>query len=117
VKIKHVHYEDVKAEIPEEKGAIETKIRWLVTKNDGAEHFAMRLFEIEPGGNTPWHRHNWEHEMFILEGTGVAVSENGEEEFKEGDVFFIPPMEWHQFKNTGKNKLKFLCLVPYKDGK
>jgi mannose-6-phosphate isomerase-like protein (cupin superfamily) len=27
-------------------------------------------------------------------------------------VLFVKPMEWHQFLNTGKETLKFLCLIP-----
>ncbi|HDO19847.1 MAG TPA: cupin domain-containing protein [Thermoplasmatales archaeon] len=111
----HKKYTDVDAEIPSEKGAIGTKIRWLISKRDGAQNFAMRLFEIEKDGCTPWHRHDWEHEVFILEGKGKLVSEAGEEELKPGEFVFVPPMEWHQFKNDGSKVLKFLCLVPIKE--
>jgi len=40
-------------------------------------------------------------------------NKTSEETFEKGDVFFVPPMEWHQFKNTGDSALKFLCLIPY----
>ena len=112
--MKHVNYEEVKNEVAEEAGIKDTMIRWLITKEDGAENFAMRLFEVKPGGYTPWHEHDWEHEIFILEGKSVARSKDGEEEFKSWDVVFVPPMEKHQLKNTGKDLLKFLCLIPYK---
>jgi len=112
--MKHVNYIDASLKEPEEEGAKAMRIRWLITKEDGAKNFAMRLFEVETGGYTPWHQHDWEHEVFILEGDGVAKSEKGEETFREGDVFFIPAMEWHQLRNTGKKVLKFLCLIPYK---
>lgn len=114
--MKHLNCKDVPLEEPEEKGAKAMKLRWLITNKNGAENFAMRLFEVEPEGYTPWHQHDWEHEVFILEGEGIAKSGQGEETFKEGDVFFIPPMKWHQLKNTGKKRLKFLCLIPYKKG-
>jgi len=110
----HKHYTEVNLDEPTEKGIKDTKIRWLITKKDGAQNFAMRLFEIQPGGNTPYHQHDWEHEIFILEGTGVAKGEKSQEEFKTGDVFFIRPMEWHQILNIGKNLMKILCLIPYK---
>lgn len=38
----------------------------------GAENFAMRLFEIQPRGYSPLHQHDWEHEVFILEGKGAV---------------------------------------------
>ncbi|HHH80113.1 MAG TPA: cupin domain-containing protein [Thermoplasmatales archaeon] len=114
MKVKHMHYTDVKAEIPDEKGAENISIRWLITKNDGAQNFAMRLFELKKGGCSPWHQHDWEHEVFILEGKGVLVTEEGEEELKPGDFVFVPPMEWHQFRQEGEGLLRFLCLIPYK---
>ena len=72
----------------------------------------MRLFEIEARGYTPLHLHDWEHEIFILEGEGVIVCEDEAKLFRAGDVVFIPPKEKHQFRNTGKKLLKLLCLIP-----
>ena len=89
------------------------QVRWLITKDMGASNSAMRLFEIEPDGNTPLHTHHWEHEVFILEGEGVVFDGGKATPFKADDVVFIPLDERHQFKNTGKKLLKFLCLVPY----
>ena len=112
--MKHVHYSDVNLEEPNEHGLKNVKLRWLISDKDGAKNFAMRLFEIRAGGYTPLHQHDWEHEVFILEGEGTTRSKNSEESFKKGDVFFVPPMEWHQFVNNSNETLKFLCLIPYK---
>ncbi|MEM2935795.1 MAG: cupin domain-containing protein [Candidatus Bathyarchaeia archaeon] len=87
-------------------------MRWLITKDTGAENFAMRLFEMEPGGFSPLHSHPWEHEVFILEGQGLVIGGREEKMFKEGDVIFIPPNEIHQLKNIGEKTAKFLCLIP-----
>jgi len=111
--VKVFNYRDVKAEKAEE-GASKTWVRWLITKEIGAENFAMRLFEIEPQGYSPYHSHPWEHEVFVLEGEGVVVGEEGEFKIKAGDVVFIPPNEKHQFRNTSDRVLKILCLIPYK---
>ena len=113
--MKHVHYTKVELEEPTEEGIKDMKVRWLITKKDGANNFAMRLFEVKPSGHSPLHQHDWEHEVFILEGHGVARDKENEVQFKQGDIFFIPPMEWHQLINTGKEILKFLCLIPYKN--
>ena len=61
------HYRDVEAKDAEE-GASKLRVRLLITKEMGAKNFAMRLFEMEPGGYSPFHTHAWEHEVFILEG-------------------------------------------------
>ncbi len=110
--MKHVNYKDVKPDFPREEGLKNVSIRWLISRKDGAKNFAMRYFEVGPGGHSPWHQHEWEHEMFILEGEGVAVKQDGEIKFKAGDAFFVEPGEWHNFKNEGKKPLKFLCLIP-----
>jgi quercetin dioxygenase-like cupin family protein len=98
-----------------DSGAEKVKVRWLITKEMGAPTFAMRLFEVQPEGHSPFHDHPWEHEVFILEGEGTVVSENGPKRFKQGDVVFVLPNEKHQFKNNGARTLKFLCLVPVRD--
>ncbi|HEX9262620.1 MAG TPA: cupin domain-containing protein [Candidatus Bathyarchaeia archaeon] len=91
----------------------DVRVRWLITKEMGANNFAMRLFEIEPEGNSPLHTHPWEHEVFILEGEGVVFDGDKSTPFEANDVVFVPSDERHQFKNTGKKRLKFLCLIPY----
>jgi len=110
--MKLFHYDTVKAKDAEE-GASKLKIRWLITKEIGADNFAMRLFEMEPSGYSPLHKHPWEHEVFILEGEGSVFDGEKAKEFTAGDVIFIPPNERHQVKNNGKKTLKFLCLIPY----
>jgi quercetin dioxygenase-like cupin family protein len=111
--MKHLNYRDMEPEIPTEEGIKDVNIRWLISEKDGATNFAMRLFEVKPGGYTPWHQHEWEHEMFVLQGEGIAKREDDEVHFHNGDVFYIEPWEWHNFTNTGKETLKFLCLIPY----
>jgi quercetin dioxygenase-like cupin family protein len=109
--LKILHYTDVSAEDAEE-GASQLRVRWLITKEMGAENFALRLFEMEAGGHSPYHNHPWEHEVFILEGEGLLVGEDRERPFGAGDVIFLPQNEKHQFKNTGEKTVKFLCIVP-----
>ncbi|MEM3942252.1 MAG: cupin domain-containing protein [Candidatus Bathyarchaeia archaeon] len=111
--VKIRHYTEVPPENVAEKGAERAKIRWLITKDMGAEHFAMRLFEIEPGGCTPLHSHPWEHEVFILEGEGYVIGSNEKLAFKPGDAIFIPPNEVHQFLNPSSKTVRLLCLIPY----
>lgn len=107
------NYQEVNLEPVEEEGARGVKVRWVISEKDGAPNFAMRVFEIEPKGFTPYHQHEWEHEVFVKDGEGIVVSEGKEFPFKPGDVIFIPPDEIHQFKNTSDKKLEFLCLVPH----
>ncbi len=93
-------------------GAKDVEIRWLISKEDGAENFAMRMFELQPGGHTPLHTHTHEHEVFVIEGQGVFVCEGQENEFSAEYVIFVPGGEEHQFRNTGNSVLRMLCLIP-----
>ena len=110
---KCVHHSKVKLETMQESGAQGIKVRWLIKKDDGAPNFAMRLFEIEPKGYSPLHSHNWEHEVYILEGNCQVTCDSQKSKATTGYVVFIPPNAKHQFKNTGKSKLKFISLVPH----
>ncbi len=110
--MKVFHYRDVEAKDAGE-GSLKLSVRWLITKDMGAENFAMRLFEMKLGGYSPFHSHSWEHEVFILEGEGVVVGVGEERKFGAGDVIFIPSNEKHQFKNNSEKTVKFLCLVPH----
>lgn len=110
--MKVVHYDEVKLEDVTVEGAKGARIRWLIGRNDGAPNFAMRMFEIDPQGHTPYHQHDWEHEMYCLSGKGVLVTERGEIPFAENDVLYVDPGMKHNFKNVGDETLRFLCLVP-----
>jgi quercetin dioxygenase-like cupin family protein len=114
--MKKFAYTEIEAETVE-KQSKNLKVRWLITKETGAENFAMRLFEMGSGGHTPLHSHDWEHEVFILEGEGLVICGEDARLFRPGDVIFISPNEKHQFRNTGKQLVKLLCLIPNKKGK
>jgi quercetin dioxygenase-like cupin family protein len=111
---KAIHYKQIPSNQVEESGAENVHVRWVINKeNDGAKNFAMRVFEIKTGGYTPRHSHNWEHEVYILEGEGVVNYKSSEEHLKPGFIVFVPPNIKHQFRNSGKKILRFLCLIPY----
>jgi len=104
--------ESVPNEPVDMEGVKDARVRWLITEKDGAPTFAMRLYEVDPGGHTPHHAHGFEHEVFVVEGTGRVVGADGERPFKAGDVIFVPPDEMHQFRNTSDGVCKFLCMIP-----
>lgn len=86
--------------------------REVITAEDGAPNFCMRVFEVEPGSSTPSHAHDWEHEVFVLSGEGVVVGAEGETPVGAGSVVFVAPNEHHCFVNTGGETLRFVCLIP-----
>lgn len=106
------HANDVASQAVQMEGAQGCSVRWLVSESDGAPNFAMRQFEVEPGGHTPRHSHPYEHEVFVLEGEGTVFEGDQAHPLRAGDVVFVKPDEVHQFRNNGSQPLKFLCLVP-----
>lgn len=106
------NYESVPAAAVDMEGSRDCQIRVLVGQREGAPNFVMRQFEVAPGGHTPKHFHDYEHEVFVLEGSGVAIEGESEHALSAGDVVFVGPNEVHQFRNTGNGPLKFLCLIP-----
>jgi quercetin dioxygenase-like cupin family protein len=111
--MKAVHYESIESVAVQMEGAVGAKSRCLIGPDDGAPSFTMRQFEIAPGGQTPRHSHGYEHEVFVLEGSGVVCEGAAEQPLRAGTVVYMPPHVEHQFRNTGAGPLKFLCVIPH----
>lgn len=107
--------EIVAAEVNME-GAKEVKMKILIGPVDGSENIIMRHFIVAPGGNTPFHQHNYEHVVKIEKNKGIAVDENGvEHEIAEGQSLFVEPNVMHQFRNPFEKDFEFLCIIPNPD--
>jgi quercetin dioxygenase-like cupin family protein len=106
------HSESVPAKPVDMEGAQGCTVRWLLSQSDGTPTFAMREFEVAPGGYTPRHSHDYEHEVFVLAGDGVVFEGDQKHPLTAGDVIFVQPNEVHQFRNTGAQPMRFLCLIP-----
>jgi quercetin dioxygenase-like cupin family protein len=110
VKVKHCQRVEQQTVLME--GARGCTVRWLIGDCDGAPNFAMRQFELAPGGHTPKHSHPYEHEVYVLEGEGLVLEGDHEHRLQAGDVVYVCPDEPHQFCNPHARPFKFLCLVP-----
>ena len=106
------HESDVQpADLSAEHDLKGVELRPLITQKDGAENFAMRLFRLEPGGYTPFHSHEWEHEVFVLEGEGKVIGEKESFSLEVGSAAYVPAEERHRFQ-AGERGLVFLCCIP-----
>jgi quercetin dioxygenase-like cupin family protein len=111
--MKILDYKEIENLIFNEEGADKVNIRWLIGEKDNPPHFYLRMIEIGPGGHTPYHNHSKEHEVFVLEGEGKIIDQEGNEHtLREGTVVYVPAMEKHQFRNDGKKTFRFLCIIP-----
>ena len=86
--------------------------REVITADDGAPNFCMRVFELGPGSSTPSHSHGCEHEVFVLSGKGVVLGGEGETQIGKGSVIFVAPNEHHCFSNSGNEPLRLICVIP-----
>jgi quercetin dioxygenase-like cupin family protein len=107
-----VHAPEVEPQEVMEEGAAKVTVRWLLSRPEGAPSFAMRLFEVAPGGQTPQHEHTWEHEVFVLEGRVEVIGNDAAAELTPGDAVLVLPSETHQFRNRGEHTARFLCMIP-----
>jgi len=88
-------------------------VRWVMAENVRAPNFAMRVIDVQPGAATEHHSHGWEHEVFVLEGQGEVVDPRGQETtISVGTCVYVAPNEMHQFVNTGRGVLRFICVIP-----
>jgi quercetin dioxygenase-like cupin family protein len=97
-------------------GADKVKMKILIGPNDESENIIMRHFIISPGGNTPFHQHNYEHVVKVERNRGITVDETGHEyEIKKGQSIFVKPNEKHQFRNPFTEDFEFICIIPNPD--
>jgi len=105
-------FTDIAEEQPQLAG-MQATIRWLISRKEGAPHFAMRVVEIKRSGEKiPLHRHPYEHEIFIIEGKGALLSPNGIQPLAYGDFAYVAPDEEHGFENTTDLPFRFICVIP-----
>jgi quercetin dioxygenase-like cupin family protein len=79
---------------------------------DQAPNFAMRRFDMEPGGGMPRHTNEVEHEQYVLHGRArVGI---GDEVFdvSADDVVYIPAGVPHWYEADIDEGFAFLCVVP-----
>jgi len=110
----------IEQKIPEgfvqEEGVQNVTKRVLIGPDDGSSRIIMRYFKILPGGNTPFHRHSFEHVVRVEKGKGLVVNDSGQEiPISTGHSVFIPADEEHQFINPHDEPFEFICTIPNTD--
>src|SRR5215831_726303 len=65
---------------------------------------------ISPGVTVPWHVHETEEVIVVLEGNGECRTEQGSEGYAEGDVIIIPAHMKHSLRNTGERMIRQICF-------
>lgn len=70
-----------------------------------------RYFEVDSGGYSTLERHAHVHAVMIHRGRGQCLVGETIGDVGQGDLVFIPPMTWHQFRANRGDCLGFLCVV------
>lgn len=85
--------------------------RQTIRKVEGNLPIEFRYFEIKSEGHSTLERHDHQHAVLIIKGSGRVLV--GEEVHEIGlhDVVHVPPMTWHQFRACNGEDLGFLCIV------
>ncbi|TFG11978.1 cupin domain-containing protein [Candidatus Thorarchaeota archaeon] len=111
-----VNYKEREVHEVDLAGSKKTTMRWLIGKSTGAKSYAMRYFEIQPGGIIPEHNHDEEHEIFVLQGEAKLIGSENHSTAKKDDVVFISSNEPHGYDNRAGNKpFSFICVIPLLD--
>jgi len=71
----------------------------------------LRYFEIAPGGHSTLERHEHEHAVMILTGSGECLVGDSVLPVGVHDLIAIPAHTWHQFRAGDNTPLGFLCMV------
>lgn len=108
--MKHIHYKDQPAEDMTSGGAEGVQLRLLIGHDDGAPNFAMRMISFDAGGRSPHHSHDYEHEAFIVSGSGAVEIEGESIPLKKGDAVYVPANAVHHFE--AGDGMEMICVVP-----
>ena len=93
----------------ERGNGIETTL--LVGKDScGAEHFTTGMTKFPGGIGVPFHSHNCDEQVTILEGTADVEIEGEHHQAKRHDTVFIPEGLSHRFSNAGDGPMTILWV-------
>jgi putative monooxygenase len=74
---------------------------YLAGPDVGAWAIMNGITLFEPGGSIPFHWHNCEESVIVLEGVAAFEDEQGRQRLKAGDTTFVPSGVTHRFTNPG----------------
>jgi mannose-6-phosphate isomerase-like protein (cupin superfamily) len=95
-----------------EEGSHNVKMKQLIGHEDGARKTAMHELIISKGGYSAPHHHEWDHQLVVTEGRGVAIISGKKLALRPGVVLLVQTNEEHQFLQRGQEPLKFVTVTP-----
>ena len=85
----------------------------LISLDDNPPTCTMSYSEIYPDKTSTHHTHPWEHEVYILKGSGTLVCDGQEYPVREGDAIFIPEdVDHYTLNNGGQGVMRRIEINP-----
>jgi quercetin dioxygenase-like cupin family protein len=98
-------------EIPARPGWEGMHVWWLVTRETDSETLVVNETVIPPHKWHEVHRHpHAEEAMYVLEGSGLHITEETSCRLTQGDVVFVPRNEWHGFANDTDSPVRVIGI-------
>lgn len=76
----------------------------LVTRASGARSFINGITIFDPGASVPFHRHNCDESIVIIEGRAIAEIDGVEYELATHDTTYLPAGIPHRFRNASQTE-------------
>ena len=76
-----------------------------------ARTLILGLVEIDPGRDSPLHRHNCEEVYYVLQGTGEVISDGIAHPFESGDAVYNLEGTSHRVRNTGAETIRLVVVA------
>jgi quercetin dioxygenase-like cupin family protein len=88
----------------------------LVSPSVGTTSFITGYTSFEGGAVIPFHNHNCQESVVLMEGHAILDIDGLEYQLKPHDVTFIPPNVSHRFRNMSKTEpMKILWIYANQD--
>ncbi len=95
----------------EDGNVFKSVTRQVLFKGEGDLPVEFRYFEVGAGGHSTLEKHQHQHAVMIIRGSGKVLVRDKVTDVGMNDVVHIPPQTWHQFRATNDEPLGFLCIV------
>jgi len=86
------------------------RTRYLATTDAGATAFLTGITEFDEKAFLPFHSHNCEESVVVLEGSAIFETEGEEFEIDANDTTIVPTAIVHRFVNRGQGRLRILWI-------
>lgn len=83
---------------------------YLVTSDLGEASFMSGITEFDPGASLPFHSHNCDESVMVLEGRAVFAEQDHEVELRQGDTTWVPKGRVHRFCNEATDAMRILWV-------